>query len=246
MEYLLKSHQLTSLSLEEIKSSTANHSKQLLEAISKAVDMNLASSCKVISISHNVELKARIINTTSIVKLEELEKPGNTLVYKDEPKDLQMFSYEKLKQDSILKSGVYRGKLYGTIESYSCDEKVNCPDCDGSGICCCCEGEKQVTCPICDGNISCVSCNGTGKYTCENCDGDGECPECDDGWVSCQDCYGEGEVNCPDCNGSGIYYEDTCNKCGGSGEYYNHRYGTYVTCRGCGGSGTFFNRMSPM
>ena len=231
-----KSNDLTTISLSKLKIFTVENSKELINAIGKVIDKKLTSSCSVISIIHDVEIKAIIRNTTSKMHLENLEKPGNTLIYKDEPKELQMFSYEQLKKKSKLISGIYQGKLYGTIELYSCDKKINCPDCEGSGICNNCNGDKQVTCTVCAGDLRCVSCDGTGRYTCTNCDGNGDCTDCDGGWVTCGYCYGDGHVSCSDCNGSGNYIDEFCRDCGGSGFYYNK------TCRTCGGSGRFIKK----
>lgn len=236
MATLQQSGELTSLSLSKINSFTDRDSKKLIDAIGAVVGKNLSASSTVESISHEIGLTAVIKNITSKISLERLEKPGNTLSYKDEPKELMMFSYEQLKKSSKLSGGVYRGKLYGTIESFSCPINVDCPDCDGSGICSSCKGDKQITCTVCGGDLSCVSCQGTGAYTCTNCDGSGRCPECDDGWISCDECSGDGKVECPDCDGSGVY-RTRCHFCDGTGQYRKGK--RHVMCRSCKGSGTY-------
>ena len=244
MNYLNKAKDLAGISIDSVNSSTNSSCKELILAISASVDKNL-NYCDVVSISHSDEVKAIIKNKTSKVALKKKENPGNDLSRRDEPKELHLFSYDQLKKAAKLNNGIYRGKLYGTIESFSCPIKVNCPDCSGSGICNRCDGEKQVRCTVCDGNLECVSCDGTGKYTCTNCEGDGICPDCNDGWVECEDCNGEGTVccpecngdgtvYCPDCNGSGNYIDEPCNKCGGSGYYRGD-----TECRACGGTGRY-------
>ena len=245
MAYLQKSNSISQLSLAKIRSYMAGNSKELIDAIGKVVNKNLVSSCSVISIVHTWEVKTKITERTSKVILEQKEKPGESLVHKDEPKDLHEFSYEDLKAYGVKANGVYSGILCGTIEDHPCETKIECPSCNGTGICRTCEGKKQITCPVCEGGKECISCNGTGTYTCENCEGDGECPECDNGWYTCDECYGEGKVTCPDCGGSGNYIDETCNSCGGSGYYGNnecrtcHGTGRFVReCRRCDGEGT--------
>ena len=245
MAYLQKSNSISQLSLAKIRSYMAGNSKELIDAIGKVVNKNLVSSCSVISIVHTWEVKTKITERTSKVILEQKEKPGESLVHKDEPKDLHEFSYEDLKAYGVKANGVYSGIRCGTIEDHPCETKIECPSCNGTGICRTCEGKKQITCPVCEGGKECISCNGTGTYTCENCEGDGECPECDNGWYTCDECYGEGKVTCPDCGGSGNYIDETCNSCGGSGYYGNnecrtcHGTGRFVReCRRCDGEGT--------
>lgn len=233
MVHLQKSNSISHLSLAKIRSYSTDNSKELIDAIGKEVGKNLASSCSVISIFHNWNVKAIIKETTSKVTVKLKEQPGDELTHKDEPTELNGFSYEQLKILGVKRNGVCAGILNGTIETHQCETTIDCPDCNGSGICRTCEGNKQIVCPVCEGNKECVSCGGTGRYTCENCEGDGECPECNDGWYVCDECYGEGTVTCPDCGGSGNYIDETCNSCGGSG-YYGDK-----ECRTCHGTGRF-------
>ena len=234
MTELKKAKNLKSISLAQIKSSTPDNCHELINAISIAVDKKeLASKCSIVSIKHFIEVKAIIKNKTAKVKLEKKEKPGCKLKKSNEPKELQFFSYEKLKKAAKLNNGVYRGKLYATIETYTCDTKVNCPDCNGTSICHRCNGDKQIACTLCCGSTECTKCEGSGKYTCRNCNGNGYCTECDEGWITCDECF-NGTYICSDCCGSGNYIDSTCNKCGGNGEY---RYG--VKCRTCHGTGRY-------
>lgn len=234
MNKLTKAQDLKYISLAKIKSSTTNNCKELINAISVAVNKKLASNCSVVSIQHSVEVKAIIKNKTAKVQIENKEEPGSNLIKTNEPKELHYFSYENLKKAAKLNNGVYRGKLYATIETNTCNPKIDCPDCNGLGICSHCDGNKQVTCIICDGKTECISCEGTGRYTCKNCRGEGSCPKCDHGWVTCNECEGDGTDTCEDCGGSGNYIDSFCNHCDGSGEY---RPG--VTCHTCNGTGRY-------
>lgn len=232
-----KSGSIKNLSLESIRSTTNNNCAQLVDAISSVVDCNLGKSSTVVSIFHRYEYKANVSHKASDICLDKKEVPGKTLEKKDEPTELHLFTYERLKKTAIAEGNrTYRGKLYGTIELCSCDKKANCTECEGTGICSSCEGEKQIECPVCEGDKECISCNGTGIYTCTNCEGSGVCPECDNGWYTCDDCYGDGTISCPDCNGSGNFIDTTCNKCDGSGyyDYWNNK-----QCRACGGTGRY-------
>lgn len=233
MPNLHKSNELKLISLAKVRCSSAKDSKELISAIGKAVGKNLVSSCTVTSVSHAYEVRAKIIEKRSTVRLNMKELPGNTLVYKDEPIELYKFSFDLLKKLGKRQGNVYTGILHGTIQLHKCEKEIECPSCSGTGICSSCEGNKQVTCPVCEGNKECISCGGTGKYTCENCEGDGICPECDDGWYTCEWCYGSGTITCPDCGGSGNFIDETCNKCGGSGYFGNQE------CRVCNGTGRF-------
>lgn len=245
MKSLTKAKDIKSISFELVSSYTTADSKELIKAISMSVNKKLSSTCTVVSISHSVEVKVSVKNITSKINLHIKEVSGNELVRKEEPKELHLISYEQLKKDAELNDGVYRGKLYGSIKSFSCAKKVDCPDCSGSGICSVCDGNRQIKCTVCYGDKECVSCGGSGNYTCNNCGGSGTCPDCNDGWVNCDDCDGEGtvccsecngdgEVSCPDCYGSGNYIDTTCNKCGGSGYYRGDK-----ECRACGGTGRY-------
>ena len=131
--------------------------------------------------------KIQIGDTIEFSQTETREKPGNTLRKTDEPTELHLFTYEKLKESAKFNHGKYRGKLYGSIKLCECDKNISCPDCSGTGICSSCDGEKQVECTVCNGDKECISCNGTGTYTCTNCEGDGDCPECNDGWYTCDE-----------------------------------------------------------
>lgn len=237
MVELHKSGELKAISITDLRTSTTKNCKKLIAEIEKLVGKNLSASCVITSIEHREEIKAKIKTIHSNIKLEDKEQPGKTLERKDEPTQLQCFSYDQLKKTSTFNNGVYRGKLYGTITLSFCKEKVDCPDCTGTGTCSNCEGNKQVTCPVCDGDLECVSCTGTGIYTCENCDGDGVCPECDNGWISCNSCLGNGTVDCQDCGGTGDYINEECNRCSGSGYDYNGN-----SCKVCHGSGRFIKK----
>ena len=227
MPNLHKSNELKLISLAKIRSFSAKDSKELISAIGKAVGKNLVSSCTVTSVLHTYEVKTELTEKRSEVRLYKREKPGNTLVFKDEPKELSSYSFDLLKKLGTPQGNTYTGIFYGTIELHKCEKEIGCPSCGGTGICSTCNGKKQVICPVCEGNQECISCNGTGRYSCEHCEGDGICPNCDDGWCTCESCYGEGTVTCPDCGGSGNYIDETCNRCGGSG------------CRACNGTGRF-------
>ena len=234
MKKLKKSRDLKSIDLSTIKSSTINNCKELISAVSESVKKDLASMCSVVSIQHSIEVKAIIKNKTSKVKLQKKELAGNMLEPRNEPKELKFFSYDQLKKTAKFNKGIYRGKLYGTIESYTCNTTCKCPKCEGTGLCNNCDGEKQITCTLCNGTTKCISCSGSGRYTCKNCDGDGICPKCDEGWIECGDCSGSGTESCPDCCGTGFFVNECCNKCNGSGEY---RYG--VKCKFCNGTGRY-------
>lgn len=231
---LKDSGKIQNLSLDEVRTSTKENCKHLIRAIEKVLRTSLFSSCQIISIDNGDELKTVIHKEYSKVSTYKKEVPDNKLQVREEPKELKYFSYEKLKQTAVKTDNIYRGKLYGTIESYKCSTKIECPSCDGSGICSKCQGNRQITCTVCNGSQECPSCYGTGKYGCENCNGTGNCPDCDgDGECDCETCWGDGRISCPDCHGTGNYIEDTCNKCGGSGDYYGR------ICRACDGTGTY-------
>lgn len=235
MPTLHKAKEIAIISLKRIRSYTIENSIDLVFVIGNMLDRDLVSSCRVKSISHYQEIKATIKNKISHVALEKEELPGKTLERKNEPQELKFFSYSQLKKSAKLNNNVYRGKLYGTIELHSCNSIIDCPVCEGTGICCNCSGNKQIICPICDGQKDCVSCDGTGRYHCENCGGDGICPECDDGWIFCDDCDGSGDYKaaCNRCGGSGWYDRDkdkVCYVCKGSGEFV-------TTCHNCDGDG---------
>lgn len=231
---LKKSKKLTGLSLSELNGVKIKDSKKLIKEISNVLYIDLSGSCTVESILHYQELKAQIQNIKSKVALNNLVKPGTSLVYKNEPTELYKFTYKQLKYAANQKDNTFSGILSGTVKAHDCAKTVACPDCSGTGICHDCEGKKKVTCSVCDGDLECVACNGTGIYTCRNCDGDGECPDCDEGWVTCDDCDGDGTMDCPDCNGTGNYIDEECRKCGGSGWY------TYdKECNACNGTGRY-------
>lgn len=234
MSKLIYAGEISSITLKQIGDVKKENCKSLIDVIGEIVGKNLSASCVVASINHKNEYRAKINTIHAKVSVTKKEKAGETLQYRNEPKELQMFPYVQLKKSANLYNGKYRGKLYGTIHLSLCPEKINCPDCNGTGLCSNCGGNKQITCTVCDGNLECVQCNGTGIYTCTNCDGNGDCPECDNGWVGCNYCNGSGRINCPDCCGTGNYIDTTCNKCGGSG-YYNWD----TICRACDGSGRF-------
>lgn len=234
MQNLHKSNEIKLISLAKIRASSVKDCKELILAIGEVVGKNLASSCIITSISHTYEVKAIITEKRSTVRIDLKEKPGNTLQFRDDSKELSGFSYDLLKKLGNKENGQYKGILYGTIELHKCEKEIDCPNCGGTGICSTCNGEKQITCPVCEGETKCIQCSGSGKYTCRHCDGSGECPECDDGWCVCGYCNGEGKVSCPDCCGTGNYIDEPCNKCGGSGYY-----GWNKKCRACDGTGRF-------
>lgn len=99
-----------------MRSTTKDNCIKLIDAIGAVVDRNLGMSCSVVSVNHSYEYKVLITNKTSSVQLETKEKPGNTLRKTNEPTELHVFTYEKLKESAKLNHGKYRGKLYGTIE----------------------------------------------------------------------------------------------------------------------------------
>ena len=123
------------LSLGDIRNTTKDNCAKLIDAISSVVDRNLGMSCSVVSISHSYEYKVLISNKTSSVQTETREKTGNTLRKTDEPTELHLFTYEKLKESAKFNHGKYRGKLYGSIKLCECDKNISCPDCSGTGIC---------------------------------------------------------------------------------------------------------------
>lgn len=246
--YMDKLSKAGSLELEDmayVASVEKSNSEQLIRDIGKVVDMNLWDSCKVESVNHYTALKTIIDSTTSRVSTTIGESPNESLKATNEPQELKFFSYDQLKKQATEAEGIYRGKLYGTIQRNNCPEKMDCPSCGGNGICKECEGEKHVVCPVCNGDKECIACHGTGTYTCKNCEGSGECPECDNGWIECDDCDGSGEVDCWDCDGTGTYYDNrhpngvTCRSCKGSGKHRcSNCYGKGGwSCGECDGSG---------
>ena len=235
MEKLHKASELKGIPIAQLRRIAINSKTDMLvEAIGNALNKKLKNYSSLVSITHDYEIKAVITNKTAKVSLESKESPGQKFQHRNDPKELHCFSYEQLKRDAECSQGIYRGKLYGTIEQCSCSKEVDCSDCAASGVCHVCDGKKQVTCTVCEGNKQCISCEGTGRYTCENCEGDGECPECNNGWYICDSCSGDGEMSCPDCNGTGNYIDETCNKCNGSGSRRNGS-----KCYTCGGTGRY-------
>lgn len=236
MNAYVKSTELKSIPFNEIRRAATGslNNDMILKAISDVLNIEIRKFCSVEAIVHTYEYKLHLGYKTSEVTTEKTESPGNTLKRTDAPTKLRYFNYEELKRSATLSNGKYRGKLYGTVELYSCDKQMSCPRCSGTGICKACAGEKQIDCPVCHGFRECVSCRGTGKYTCTNCEGNGLCPECNEGWCTCETCQGDGEVRCPDCDGTGDFINEECNECGGSGYY---RWDT--ECRVCHGTGRF-------
>lgn len=239
MENLKKAGRLSTWSYTDISALNKKSSdiSLLLKDIGIITNKKFLQHSKLLSVEHTDELKVTINNTISIVKVEENEEPGDNILSTNEPQELKFFTYESLKKSAIYnkKDNIYRGKLYGTVQTFDCSSTQKCSSCDGSGICACCNGNKQVTCTVCMGSLECPQCEGTGKYKCTKCGGSGSCAECGgDGWVTCCECDGDGDIVCPDCGGSGNYIDTTCNKCGGSGEYINGS-----QCRACGGSGRY-------
>lgn len=117
-----KAGKIEKLSLGDIRNTTKDNCAKLIDAISSVVDRNLGISCSVVSISHSYEYKVLISNKTSSVQTETREKPGNTLRKTDEPTELHLFTYEKLKESAKFNHGKYRGKLYGSIKLCECDK----------------------------------------------------------------------------------------------------------------------------
>ena len=86
--------------------------------ISSVVDRNLGMSCSVVSISHSYEYKVLISNKTSSVQTETREKPGNTLRKTDEPTELHLCTYEKLKESAKINHGKYRQNRYADLQTH--------------------------------------------------------------------------------------------------------------------------------
>lgn len=233
-ESLIKAGEISVLSLSRLASCTAKRCEGLMDALEKAVDKKLSSSCEIESIQHTSGIRVRIEKITSKVKLRDEESSRNFREYRDEPTELKAFSYQQLKESAHQEVGLYVGLLHGTVVLHSCPTKEPCPSCDGSGICNECLGTKKVTCPVCEGSKECPICEGSGNAPCKKCGGDGECPDCDHGWVQCDECGGDGLMTCPDCDGSGNYVDVPCRDCDGTGLYHYDR-----TCRKCGGTGRF-------
>lgn len=105
----------------------------------------------------------------------------------------------------------HSGLLDGTIENHSCDPKMDCPECNGSGQCTECDGSGKVSCEECRGTGDCSDCHGQGSTTCHDCGGSGQCRRC----------HGSGSIICQQCGGSGfIYINDKrykCKRCNGKG-----------------------------
>lgn len=215
----------TQQQINTIKSTDINISG-LLKDLGSLVGKSLEKYTKIASIEHYEELKVTADIKSSDIVVSEKENPGNEYDAKAEPTELKFFSYETLKKQAEFNKNnkIYRGKLYGTIETFDCATMEKCPICLGNGICSKCDGDRQIVCNVCEGTLKCPQCDGTGQYTCPDCEGDGDCPECG----------GDGEVDCPDCDGSGNYIDTYCNRCGGSGYYRNN-----IECKVCGGTGRY-------
>lgn len=239
-------HKLLTIDSQEICSCTIHNCQPILSLICEELNAKLSRYCEVTGVSHNTEIAMSATITHADVSINNVEYPKNTLKKSDEPIKLQAFSYEDLKKKSNLYRGKYRGKLYGTVEDHICNLQMDCPECNGTGICRNCSGKKQVTCNVCDGSKSCPDCDGTGRYTCPKCGGEGwiVCEDCDNGvyYEDCRDCDGTGwyreNVPCRTCGGSGKF-EKTCRTCDGNGgwdcDYCDDDY--CVECRACKGSG---------
>lgn len=83
------------------------------------------------------------------------------------------------------------------------DGKMQCNECDGEGHfdCDTCDGYGEITDDD-DDKVECPDCNGSGKSECSNCDGDGEmrCSTCGGyGTTECDECRG-GTRDCPECS----------------------------------------------
>lgn len=240
MKTLRKAKEITSMSLNQIKACTnieSNNKELFLKAISEILGKDIFSSCTIKAIFYNHAVKVKIKNTISYITLSKEKLPGRTLKKKKDPTELGYLSYNYLKQSAKkeYKEILYSGILYGTVKTHTCDLKVDCPECGGSGICSHCHGEKQIVCPVCRGSLECVSCEGSGYYICQNCNGEGTCPECNDGWVKCDECHGTGKykTTCKKCDGSGWYdaWEgEECYACDGSGKFV-------AKCNRCNGKG---------
>ena len=257
MNAYVKSTELKSIPFNEIRRAATGslNNDMILKAISDVLNIEIRKSCSVEAIVHTYEYKLHLGYKTSEVTTEKTESPGNTLKRTDAPTKLRYFNYEELKRSATLSNGKYRGKLYGTVELYSCDKQMSCPRCSGTGICKSCAGEKQIDCPVCHGFRECVSCRGTGKYTCTNCEGNGLCPECNEcggsgyyRWDTecrvchgtgrfvreCKNCEGKGVVDCDNCDGDGGW---SCDECHGKGTCSHCKGKGYFQCKACSGSG---------
>ena len=110
---------------------------------------------------------------------------------------------------------------------------AECNNCNATGHCDLCNGEKTVICGNCNGTgiLNCDQCQETGKVTCHICNGIGinpanaeeNCPQCNGtGKEICNSCKGNITVPCNSCtNGT-----HPCNRCEGSG-----------ICSSCKGTG---------
>lgn len=195
------------------------------------------------------------------IKVKNNEVKGNSLIKdKSRPSNIEC-SCNKLIEEAgkICKENdntVYKGILYGSIETFECSKDMDCSNCNGTGKCSTCNGEREIMCPVCDGNKKCPICHGRQYMTCPECDGTGsiECDNCCgtgkvDCWIcegsgNCNNCNGTGTVECYKCHGYGCGYcnysgEIPCKTCHGTGECYRcHGRGDFY-CQECDGDGEF-------
>jgi len=230
--------ELSAYNLSQIRKFNTYNCNELITSLESLIGKKFKDDCKVTSIDHYYDIRIVEKITHSSIGLSEYEYSGEDIDSTDEPTELYMFDYEKLKQDAyeVTTNHIYRGVLYGTVKTYNCAPTVECNECNGSGNCSQCDGEGHVGCDNCGGDGVCVECCGNNNTTCETCGGDGICTTCENGQITCYDCNGDGEVYCPDCNGSGNYIDEECAYCNGKG------YRSRKQCPKCGGSGRYVQR----
>ena len=221
----------------------------------------LSNAATITEVKHYYLTGADLSYKCFSIGVKKNEIKGNSLI-----KDSYRPSNIECRCDKLIKESeqickekdaiIYKGILYGSIETFECSKEMDCPECNGSGKCPTCDGRKEIICPTCDGNKKCPTCHGRQYMTCPECDGTGaiECDNCcGTGKVDCWICDGSG--NCPNCNGTGTvecykchgygcgYCNDSgripCKTCHGSGECYRcHGRGDFF-CQECDGDGEF-------
>ena len=190
-----------------------------------------------------VETTAHYIRTA----IGRAETPRKTKSNKHNLTSLEQMSLDALVHSA---SDTVTGILDGTIQNHQCDPYVRCNDCNGTGKCRRCNGEKHLECNMCEGSGDCHNCHGDGIVECNHCNGLGDCPTCNGTGLSgtscpacggngklydeatkrkttCPNCGGRGVMPCPECTGNG-YKPGKCTQCKGKGE---------VQCHLCNGSG---------
>lgn len=221
----------------------------------------LSNAAVITEIKHYYLAGAEMKYKTYSIGIKKKEIKGNSLV-----KDTSRAAGIECSCDKLIKesehvgkekdTSIYKGILYGSIETFECSKDMDCSNCNGSGVCPTCEGKKEITCPECNGNKKCPTCYGKQYMTCPECDGDGtiECDNCGgtgkvDCWIcdgsgDCNNCYGSGTVECYKCHGYGCGYcnysgEIPCKVCHGTGKCYRcHGRGDFY-CQECDGDGEF-------